>query len=86
MASTFQNLRLKELLEAEAALRDGGFETLCGPTGSVVITRRNHVRGLWHFAGGAFNWTPAGYGAPTYCAHSLADAVRYTVVSVLPKS
>jgi hypothetical protein len=37
------------------------------------------VRGVWHWNGAAFDWTPSGYGEPTHAEPDEAAALRYTL-------
>lgn len=82
MGANEQNTLLKEMLEAEAALKQRGFTASCGPTGAVVVDRWSHVRGVWHFHVHSFFWTPAGYNEPTYRASRIEDALDYTLSTI----
>lgn len=86
MSVSFQNLRLKKLLEAEDVLRHYGFEIQLEPAGGLTIARRNHVRGLWHHDGQHFFWFPAGYNAAAFAAPTANDALRYTMETIVPRS
>ena len=85
MGANVQNHELMRALEAEESLKLRGFTAACGPTGSVVLDRWNHVRGVWHFAGQHYFWTPAGYTEPTYRCSTQAAAVQHTL-EVLAKT
>lgn len=85
MGANVENTRLMEALEVEESLKLRGFTAACGPTGSVVLDRWNHVRGVWHFAGQNYFWTPAGYNEPTFRCGSLDGAVQHTL-EVLAKT
>lgn len=82
MGANEQSTQLREALEAESSLKERGFASSCGPTGGVVVDRWNHVRGVWHFHGHSFFWTPAGYGEPTYRCSTLLEALEYTLETI----
>lgn len=82
MGANENNIKLKEALEAEEALKLRGFTASCGPTGAVVVDRWNHVRGVWHFHLHSFFWTPAGYNEPTYRTSTLEDAIAYSLTEI----
>ncbi len=79
MGANEQNTQLMHALEAQETLKQRGFTASCGPTGAVVFDRRSHVRGVWHFHGSSFFWTPAGYAEPTYRTDTLESAVNYVL-------
>jgi hypothetical protein len=79
MGENVQNTDLKDALEALEMLKLRGFTAACGPTGSVVLDRWNHVRGVWHFHGGHYFWTDAGYSQPSFRVETLQSAVEYTL-------
>ncbi len=79
MGANLENKRLMEALERDETLKARGFTAACGPTGSVVFDRWNHVRGVWHFAGNHYFWTPAGYTEPTYRCSTLDPALQHTL-------
>lgn len=82
MGANEQNTKLKDILEAQSALKDRGFTSSCGPTGAVVVDRWHHVRGVWHFHVHSYFWTPAGYGEPTYRCSTLEEALDYTLDAI----
>lgn len=85
MSTSFQNLRLKSLLEADGVLRELGFDVECDATGGLMISRRNHVRGLWHHDGQNFIWFPAGYNAAAFIAATANEALRFTLEQIVPR-
>lgn len=79
MGESVQNTELRDALESIETLRLRGFTASCGPTGSVVVDRWNHVRGVWHYHAGNYFWTDAGYSVPSFRANSMIAAVEYTL-------
>jgi hypothetical protein len=79
MGANAQNAALMEALEAQEALKVRGFTSACGPTGSVVLDRWNHVRGVWHYHAGHFFWTDAGSTQPRYRTETLQSALEHTL-------
>jgi hypothetical protein len=79
MGESLQNTELMLALEAQETLKLRGFTASCGPTGSVVVDRWNHVRGVWHFHAGNYFWTDAGYSQPSFRVNSLEGAVEHTL-------
>jgi len=79
MGGNAQNTELRETLEAQEILNLRGFKVSCGQTGSVVLERWNHVRGVWHYHAGTYFWTDAGYSQPGFGADSLERAIEYTI-------
>jgi hypothetical protein len=79
MGESLQNTELMVALEAQETLKLRGFTASCGPTGSVVVDRWNHVRGVWHFHGGNYFWTDAGYSQPSFRVNTLEGAVEHTL-------
>jgi hypothetical protein len=79
MGANVQNSQLMEALEKQHALKERGFTAACGPTGSVVLDRWNHVRGVWHYHDGNYFWTDAGYTQPSFRVESLDGAVKHTL-------
>ena len=85
MGANAQNAALKDALEAQEALTLRGFTSSCGPEGSVVVDRWNHVRGVWHFHAGNYFWTDAGSTQPGYRTDTIEGALEHTL-SVIAKS
>ena len=85
MGANTQNLALMQTLEEQEALKLRGFTATCGPTGSVVLDRWNHVRGFWDFHEGQYFWTDAGSTQPSYRVENIAGALEYTM-GVLSKA
>lgn len=79
MGANSQSLDLAAWLEREVEFKQRGFATACGPTGGVVVDRWGHVRGVWHFVGKSYFWTPAGYNEPNYRTETIEAAFRYTL-------
>lgn len=82
MLAKREEMHLLDLLGMHEILRLRGFSFVLGPQGGVVVDRRGHVRGIWHFDGRRFAWTPASNGGPTHWADDAQAAVRYTLVSI----
>lgn len=79
MGESAQNTALMEALEAQETLKLRGFTSACGPTGSVVVDRWNHVRGVWHYHKGHYFWTDAGYSQPSFRTETLENAISHTL-------
>ena len=79
MGESIQNAQLMEALEAIETLKFRGFTATCGPTGSVVVDRWSHVRGVWHHHAGNYFWTDAGYTQPSFRVQNIEDAIAYTL-------
>ncbi len=79
MGEVVQCVALMEALQAQEVLTLRGFTAACGSTGSVVVDRWNHVRGVWDFRNGVYYWTDAGYSQPSFRAESLEGAVAQTL-------
>jgi hypothetical protein len=79
MGANTQSSELADRLEAEHELKKRGFGIACGPTGGVVIDRWGHVRGVWHFTGKSYFWTPAGNNVPIFRTESIEAAISYTL-------
>lgn len=79
MGANVQNTELMEALEQQETLKQRGFTAACGPTGAVVVDRWNHVRGVWHYHGGHYFWTDAGYTQPSFRTDTLEGAVAQTL-------
>ncbi len=79
MGASVQNSELMDALEAQEALKTRGFTAACGPTGSVVVDRWNHVRGVWHYHNGNYFWTDAGYSQPSFRVETLDGAIQHTL-------
>ncbi len=85
MGANAQNTDLTEALEAQETLKQRGFTAACGPDGSVVVDRWNHVRGVWHYHAGHFFWTDAGSSQPSFRIATQSAAVAHTL-NVISKS
>ncbi len=79
MGANAENTALMEALEALETLKQRGFTAACGPTGSVVLDRWNHVRGVWHHHAGNYFWTDAGSTQPNFRTDALASAIAHTL-------
>ena len=79
MGANAQNTALMEALEAQQILKLRGFTAACGPNGSVVVDRWQHVRGVWHFHASNYFWIDAGYSEPSYRTDSQDKAVAHTL-------
>ena len=79
MGANAESTALVARLNHEEAFKQRGFITECGPTGGVVVERWEHVRGVWHFSGKSYFWTPSGYNEPIYRTDSIEAAVKYTL-------
>ena len=82
MAACAETMQLIEALEAQETLRLRGFSASCGQTGSVVVDRWGHVRGIWHVHDGRYYWTNGASSQPTHSVTSLDDAVAYTMTVI----
>jgi hypothetical protein len=85
MGANVQNSGLTDLLEAQDVLKLRGFTATCGPTGSVVLDRWGHVRGVWHFHERHYFWTDAGSTQPSFRIETAAGALAHTL-SVISKA
>ena len=79
MGANAENQSLMEALEALEALKLRGITAACGPNGSVVVDRWQHVRGVWHYHAGNYFWIAAGSSEPSFRADSEEKAVAYTL-------
>ena len=79
MGANAENIALMEALEAQEPLKLRGFTSACGPTGSVVVDRWSHVRGVWHYYNGHYFWTDAGYSQPIFRTNTLENAITHTL-------
>jgi hypothetical protein len=79
MGANTQNAALMQTLEAQETLKLRGFTATCGPTGSVVLDRWNHVRGFWSFYDGHYFWTDASSTQPSFRIETAAGAIEYTL-------
>ena len=79
MGANAQNAALMKALEAQEALKLRGFTASCGPNGSVVVDRWQHVRGVWHFHASNYFWIDAGSTEPSFRTDSQLKAVEHTL-------
>lgn len=49
----------------------------------IVIKRGDEVCAIWHAAGSALDWTPAGHGGPTHRVLSADDALTHSLAALL---
>lgn len=82
MPANHRDIELLDLLKSHELLRLRGYAFELGPRGGVVIDRRGHVRGIWHYDGDRFAWTPASNSHATHWADTAAAAVRFTLVVI----
>ncbi len=85
MSQTIMEGRLLAGLNGDADLIARGCAALPAPTGGVAVERRGHHLGLWRWASGTFQFTPAGYGEPTVQADTVAEALHHTRERVLAR-
>jgi hypothetical protein len=71
--------QLLSKLRASFAADSRGFTAERDGQSGVLVLNRGHYRGVWHWAGGSYSFTPGGYGASTHSAPTPQDAVRYTL-------
>lgn len=73
---------LERQLQAHELLKLRGYAFRSGDQGGVVVERWSSFVGIWTHLDGAFAWTPGGHQEPTDRCHSVADAVRHTLVII----
>jgi hypothetical protein len=73
---------LLERLRQQITFGQRGLSAEKGDPRGVMITYSGHVRGIWHWAGGRFRYTPAGYGVATHQADTIDEAVRITLAII----
>lgn len=79
MGASAETMQLMEALEAQQLLKLRGFTASYGQTGSVVVDRWGHVRGLWHIYNGQYFWTGGASSQPTHSVASMDEAIAYTL-------
>jgi len=79
MSHVPQEEQLLAMLRAGLGESGRGFTATSDVPAGVLILKKGHCRGVWHWRDGAFAFTPAGYGAATYKTATSQDAVLYTL-------
>lgn len=79
MPMTSTGNELLSRLAVEPALTSRGFTVELTGIRTVMISHGGYFHGIWRRVIGAYEWIPAGYSTPQYCARSAAEAVRHTV-------
>ena len=78
---TEEKCLLEALMEQETLILKGFNFELADNIG-VVVSRGEHVRGLWRYQSGRYAWTPAGYYEATVHTKVLDDAIAFTLTLV----
>lgn len=71
--------QLLHKLRVSFAGNERGFTAEADGQSGVLILNRGHYRGVWHWADGAYAFTPGGYASSTHSAPTPQEAVRYTL-------
>jgi hypothetical protein len=79
MSRRAQEDHLLAKLRQSLGLDSRGFTAVSEPRSGVLILYNSHYRGIWHWQGGVFTFTPGGYGTPTFSATTAHEAVLYTL-------
>ena len=77
-----QAQRLLHTLQTTLAEDARGFTAEPAGAFGIVILNKGHYRGVWHWTGESYSFTPGGYSNSTHSARSPQDVLDFTLNSI----